>query len=107
MNDDKGANAAVEAVADLEALEANQDEAVLFAPKDGSTSERKEEGMTSTNDVSKSVLEDEAGKKEKNLTPSQELFVKQNVLNRSLFVLRLGVISDAVNTTILQPNYPM
>jgi hypothetical protein len=112
-------NTAVEVVADLEALEAKQDDELVFVPKDDSSSERKDEGMASSNNVSNIVLEDEAGKKqslfglcggkseEKNLTPSQELFVKHNVLKRSLFVLRLGVVADAVNTTILQPNYPM
>lgn len=41
------------------------------------------------------------------LTPAQNMYVKKNVLNRSLAVMRFAVIADAVNTTILQPNYPI
>jgi hypothetical protein len=41
------------------------------------------------------------------LTLSQAMYVNPKVRARSLFVLRLGVMADAVNTTILQPNYPI
>jgi hypothetical protein len=41
------------------------------------------------------------------LSLSQQMFVNPKVLNKSLSVLKLGVLADAVNTTILQPNYPI
>jgi len=62
-------------------------------------------GIASTEQGKKLLNSTQAGAT--TLTPAQNLFVKENVLNRSLMVLRFAVIADAVNTTILQPNYPI
>ncbi|CAB9510814.1 major facilitator superfamily protein [Seminavis robusta] len=39
-------------------------------------------------------------------TRGHELIINEQALNRSLMVLRFGVFADAINATILQPNYP-
>ena len=40
------------------------------------------------------------------LKPSQKLFIDQRLMNRSIYVLRFAILSDAINMTLLQPNYP-
>mmetsp|Transcript_16605 Transcript_16605/g.24538 ORF Transcript_16605/g.24538 Transcript_16605/m.24538 type:complete len:685 (+) Transcript_16605:91-2145(+) len=50
--------------------------------------------------------EDAAGLKK--LSPSQKIVANPKVyLKRSGFALKIGVLADAVNATILQPNYPI
>ena len=74
----------------------------------GMPEEMTDGGIASTEGKSKLLNSTQAGATDMDLlTPAQNLYVKKNVLNRSLAVLRFAVIADAVNTTILQPNYPI
>lgn len=40
------------------------------------------------------------------LRPYQRLITDKKAYNMSLWAMRLGVLADSVNTTILRPNYP-
>lgn len=46
------------------------------------------------------------GSSKPTLTESQRLITSKNAKNLSLMALRLGVLADSVNTTILRPSYP-
>eukprot|EP00978_Attheya_sp_CCMP212_P032279 scaffold125362_cov56-Attheya_sp.AAC.2 len=70
-----------------EAVSADEEAAVVLGVDDGDDEEDDDETLK--------------------LTLSQAMYVNPKVRARSLFVLRLGVMADAVNTTILQPNYPI
>jgi len=40
------------------------------------------------------------------LTPCQKMYIDSKIMNRSILVLRFAILADAINMTILQPNYP-
>ena len=40
------------------------------------------------------------------LTPYQKMYIDSKIMNRSVLVLRFAILADAINMTILQPNYP-
>jgi hypothetical protein len=44
--------------------------------------------------------------KDSELKPYQRLLTSKSAYNRSLWALRLCVLADSINSTILKPNYP-
>jgi hypothetical protein len=44
--------------------------------------------------------------KDSELKPYQRLLTSKSAYNRSLWALRLCVLADSTNSTILKPNYP-
>jgi hypothetical protein len=44
--------------------------------------------------------------KDPELKPYQRLLTSKSAYNRSLWALRLCVLADSINSTILKPNYP-
>jgi len=40
------------------------------------------------------------------LTPCQKMYIDSKIMNRSILILRFAILADAINMTILQPNYP-
>ena len=56
--------------------------------------------------LSNSTISKNSSTTSSSLNSSIKLVLNEHALNHALMALRFGVFADAVNTTILQPNFP-